>query len=290
MIESIFIYLSLEIITLMGSSGLLIKELETVILTLAKKGYVLKPGKTDIMTKQIPEHQFLTCILFLLIPGINLAFIKLGARRRIKEVIEAVTESNQMRTMLASEKETYDKLNTKRERLTYLTSLMTDKSPKKDCPSPEEKEIPSRLDNHILCLSGKRLIPLAYTLEEVKVLNQVTGHFYQVGRIEDMNIAIIGMPTEETIEKLMIGEENQANMHCFKSMSEIEAKNKTFVVYPWETRQDILEKIEEIRENRKTSSVNSMNLFSNELFSSIENYMDKEEKHQVVKKITYPKR
>ena len=117
------------------------------------------------------------------------------------------------------------------------------------------------IDHKLAILDNDSILPLGYTLDEVKKLNEVTNATYRLGTVEEKNVAVIGVPKErDNFARVKYGFEDYKK--DFKTMSDEEAKNKTFMVYQLETNrtnEKILEKaIEEIKESRNNQKQKSI--------------------------------
>ncbi len=82
-------------------------------------------------------------------------------------------------------------------------------------------------------------LPLDYTLDEVKELNELlTTYSYRIGKIDGKNIAIIGVKeTDDSpiITRIKFTNEDYNITHTYENMTEEEAQYKTFTVYPLTT-------------------------------------------------------
>ena len=107
----------------------------------------------------------------------------------------------------------------------------------------------------LVSLCYEKLMPLDYTLDEVKRLNEATTYSYRIGKMDGKNIAIIGIPNPNgTIKRIRSKEDNYNTIHMYENMTEEEAKNKTFTVYPFtiyeETQSEVEKVVQEIKQSR----------------------------------------
>ena len=118
----------------------------------------------------------------------------------------------------------------------------------------EEKEQEKEKDN--VTVLEERLLPLAYTLDEVKLLNDATEGNLILGTNEGSRIAIIGVPEDvETIENVKLADSIQHDKE-FVPLTEEECKDSCFLVYPYNNdhKKEIEWAIERIRKDRKIQS------------------------------------
>ena len=95
--------------------------------------------------------------------------------------------------------------------------------------SEEEKEE----EKEMFTVLDERLVPLAYTLDEVKRLNNVTDGNLRLGKVDDTNIAVIGVPEDvEPFERVKLADAYQ-NDDAFIPLNEEDCKRECFLVYPY---------------------------------------------------------
>ena len=114
------------------------------------------------------------------------------------------------------------------------------------------------VDHDLSRLNYEKLLPLDYTLNEVKILNNLTGYSYRVGTIDDENVAVIGIPNpKSTLKRVEYPNDNFLTAHNYVKMDLDEAKDKTFTVYPFtydgEIKRDLDVAVEEIRKTRNNT-------------------------------------
>lgn len=110
-------------------------------------------------------------------------------------------------------------------------------------------------DYKLTSLCYEKLMSLDYTLDEVKRLNEATTYSYRISKMDGRNIAIIGIPNPNgTIKKIRSKEDNYNMIHMYENITEEEAKNKTFTVYPFtiyeETQSEVEKVVQEIKKSR----------------------------------------
>ena len=117
------------------------------------------------------------------------------------------------------------------------------------------------LDSNNIKLKYEKLLPLDYTLNEVKHLNNLTGYTYRVGTMDNENVAIIGIPSNTTKVDIIKfpNEKNFDKPHKFEEMDLEVAKNKTFTVYPYTYSERFKSDLESTVEEFKQKRLNNYN-------------------------------
>lgn len=230
----IFLAIIVELVTIIRSVVITNKAEFDFVLKVAENGYRIDEAwfresrKRKIENKNTKLFTKLTKIvekldiIVLCIPGINLL------NSHIKSIILKKSVMNMNSTIMKEIKESL--------------ILMTDKDKREyaELKGNIEKVMFTVLSekehfNGLHCgvaLLDEELMPLAYTLDEVKKLNEITTYSYRIGTIDGKNVAIIGIlnlycpidGVEFTSERFKI-------KHTFTEMTEEEAKDKTFTVY-----------------------------------------------------------
>lgn len=235
--------------------------------------------ETDIKSLPMP-----LALLAIFIPGINFIYARIKKRMTIKAILNEALKQNLLIPMTDIEKEVYNMIVTNESKLGYINKIsILDK----------KEEVVGIQDGIVLIKSPdsiatkeQKLFPISYTLEDIKKLSIFAGGTYILGYTKDQNIAFIGLPSgfSKKVNKIFIEENEITSEYSYTVMTDEEAKDKKFVVYPVEPVNDIEDCVNEIRENRhKNTSSNSTN-------TSIYNYLPNEEAtHHLVKTI-YNKR
>lgn len=101
----------------------------------------------------------------------------------------------------------------------------------------------------------KILCPNIYTNTR---LNEATTFSYRIGKIDDKNVAVIGIPNPDSpVSRIQFKSEDYKITHTYEKMTEEEAKDKTFTVYPFTTYEDTKENLEKVIEEIKQSRIDS---------------------------------
>ncbi len=167
--------------------------------------------------------------LSLLIPGINLITASVINKKFKKGLEESEDFQKCLVPMSEYEKAGYKDCVTKEEKMRFF--LMT-------AQLEEDQELLGFEggqafvhDSNLTVIREEPLIHMAYTFDDVKRLNAATGNTYRIGKVNGINTAIIGILGDDyQIKKIALGE-NQKHYE-FVPMTEEEAKNQKFVVYP----------------------------------------------------------
>ncbi len=231
------------------------------VLEISKNGYKIEKSVLEEFQKKQEEakrkkknlgNRILGAVL-LLVPGVNLINASVKWMKLKKSVMNDPQIKKAIVPMTEREKEQYAKMKGKLQKLTFMAFTSSKES--------DEKELlgfvgnrPMVVDYGLTSLYYEPLMPLDYTLEEVKRLNEVTTHSYRIGKIDGKNVAIIGIPNPNcSISRMNFKAEGYKGVHIYEKMTEEEAKDKTFTVYPF--MPGIEEKVEEIVASIKQSRV-----------------------------------
>lgn len=261
----IFLGIVGELATIIGSVAISVNGALDSALEILENGYKLDKNVLDeIQKKQAEEKQKknngvkkLLSVILLLVPGVNLVSAGIESIKLKKSVMNDPQVKQAIVPMTDKEKELYAKMETKMQKLAFTTFTIENKN--------EEKEFfgfigkrPIVVDHGLTSLHYEELIPLAYTFDEVKRLNDATTYSYRIGKIEDRNVAIIGIPNPDSpVSRVQFKKENYNITHAYEKMTEEEAQDKTFVVYPFTTHneEDVEKVIEEIKQSRIDNAV-----------------------------------
>ncbi len=159
--------------------------------------------------------------------------------------------------MTDEEKEQFASIKGKKGQLLYIATLGNKKE--------DEKIIGFVGDTALVVDTGLLplydcLTPLAYSFDDVKKLNAVTGGSIELGNIEGRNVAIVGVVGDTSpIKRVSFEYENNDKKYDFVRMSEEEAEGKRFLVYPYSRDEKLEEKlnkvVDEIRQSRTDDTV-----------------------------------
>lgn len=303
----IFLGIIGEIATVVGSVAIRLNGAVDSILEISKNGYKIDKSVLDEYQKrQAKENKEKTNgfkkalgVVPLFVPGVNLLIAGIANIKMKKSVMNDPQIKDALISMTDKEKEQYAKIEKKMQKLMF-TAFTTDKE-------NEEEEFfgfigkrPIVVDHGLTSLYYEELMPLAYTLDEVKKLNEATTYSYRIGKIDGKNVAVIGIPNpDRPVSRIQFKAEDYKITHTYDKMTEEEAQDKTFVVYPFTTHneeevQKIIEKITQSRIDSATKA-NLESLQAQSIFEQIyipaetEEVLIEEQQGPILKKTLNPK-
>lgn len=232
-------------------------ELNTEInslLEIAKNGYKIDKKKFEEEKNKLTKEKNLLDTILLYIPGINILHAE------IKHIISKKTIFNPdnpeiqkiLVPMTDKEKEQYAKIKEKSQKIIFIAFCMEKNNKEDELLFINKHPLIIKKYSQIT-LDYEPLLPLAYTLDEVKKLNTATTYSYRIGRIDGRNVAIIGIPNSQIqVNSIEFKTNEYSATYDYEEMSEEQAQNTTFIVYPYSTykKEEVQEAIEEIRRNR----------------------------------------
>ena len=234
----IFLGIVGELITVIGSVAITIHFIIDSVLEIPNNGYkldkdLLDEKKAKEKTQKPNSTKMALTTMLLLAPGINLIYTSIKGVKLKKSIMKDPEMKKYLIPMPEIEKEKYAQLKSKFWKLKWATFA----------------------DYKLTSLCYEKLMSLDYTLDEVKRLNEATTYSYRIGVSNGKNIAIIGIPNPNgTIKRIRSKEDNYNTIHMYENMTEEEAKNKTFTVYPFtiyeETQSEVEKVVQEIKQSR----------------------------------------
>lgn len=263
----IFLGIIGELATVIGSSYIILNGTLDSILEISKNGYKIDKNTLDEFSKkQKKEKQSknngirrLLGGIILLTPGVNLINSIIKVSKLKKSVMNDPMIKESIIPMTDKEKEQYAKMEGKMQKFAF-TAFTTKKGNNDEEFFGFVGNRPIVVDHGLTAIYCEELMPLDYTLDEVKRLNDATTYSYRIGKIEDKNVAIIGIPNPDSqVSRIQFKKENYNITHAYEKMTEEDAQDKTFVVYPFTTHyeEDVQKVINEIKQSRTHSSVNT---------------------------------
>lgn len=260
----IFLGIVGELATVVGTVAISLNAAMDSVLEISKNGYKIDKSVLDeYQKKQAEEKQKISGIkkvlgaLLILIPGVNLLNAGIKGAKLKKSIMNDPQIKDAIVPMTDKEKEQYEKMEGKMQKLTF-TAFTTAKE-------NEEEEFfgfigkrPIVVDHGLTSLYYEELMPLDYTLDEVKRLNEATTFSYRIGKIDGKNVAVIGIPNPDSpVSRIQFKSEDYKITHTYEKITEEEAKDKTFTVYPLTTHEDTKENLEKVIEEIKQSRIDS---------------------------------
>ena len=182
--------ISVFTLTTLGSIHPLIEMVKDKTIELADKGF--KVDYKSMFKEKLKEkdYEFFVSSLPLAVPIVNMIYsgilissIKDDYRSYVNDYLIPLNKK---------EKEEYKNKKSTKEKLSFLKTVTREEEQNEIIE--EEKTPPKEKIVYELKRDYIEYEPLkgTYTLEEVKRLNQTTGYLYQVGKIDDIPVAIIG--------------------------------------------------------------------------------------------------
>lgn len=254
--------LGIIIASYLGSLGLSVERAMRLLLELADKGYKIDMDVlTECMKKEKEEKREKTTKSQRIIdkamdfiPGVNLAKVYYDSETNIQSFLNNSRLSTALVPMTEREKILYAKMNGIYQKLFFIGFI--------DSKDYEDKELlgfigkrPIIVDSALTTIVFDELLPLNYSLEEVKRLNEVTGRSYRIGKMDGRNVAIIGISNpNSSYKRIKLKADGYKITHNYEKMDEEEAQSQTFRVYPFtlvkDERKEIDDIVEEIRQSR----------------------------------------
>ncbi len=260
----IFLGIVGELATVIGSVAITFNAGLDSVLEISKNGYKIDKSVLDeVQKKQAEEknkkntlaNRILGTVL-LLVPGVNLINASVKGVKTKKSVMNDPQIKEAIVPMTEKEKEQYAKMEGKLQKLTF-TAFTSSKENEEEFLGFIGKR-PIAVNHGLTSLFYEELMPLDYTLDEVKRLNEATTYSYRIGKIDGKNIAIIGIPNPNSpVSKIQFKTEDYKITHTYEKMTEEEAQDKTFTVYPFTTDDDTQANVEEVIQEIKKSRIDS---------------------------------
>ncbi len=202
-------------------------------------------------SKKTPKYVLGLCMY--LIPGVNLIYA-LVQNSKIRDLFKSEENQSYFVPLTEDEQVVYNKLDKTTDKIYFCCSIASKKEGSEEILGVMGGKV-VMVDHELQTLHEDPLLPLDYTLDEVKELNGITKYSYRLGMIDDKAVAIIGIPNEDTnIGRVQLKNEDYRITHDFVSLTEEEAQDKTFIVYPFmsseDTKKDLDKCIERIRRSR----------------------------------------
>lgn len=261
----IFLGIVGELATVVGSVAISLNGAVNSVLEISKNGYKIDKSVLDEYQKRQAEEKKEKTngikralgVALLFVPGVNLLRANITNVKMKKSVMNDPQIKEALIPMTDKEKEQYAKMEGKMQKLMF-TAFTTAKE-------NEEEEFfgfigkrPIVVDHGLTSLYYEELMPLAYTLDEVKKLNEATTYSYRIGKIDGKNVAIIGIPNPNSpVSRIQFKAENYKITHTYEKMTEEEAQDKTFTVYPFTTHDDTQADVEKVIQEIKQSRIDN---------------------------------
>ena len=260
----IFLGIVGEITTVIGSVAIAFNAGLDSVLEISKNGYKIDKNVLDeLQKKQTEEKKQKTNLanrvlgtILLLVPGVNLINASIKGVKLKKSLMNDPQIKEAIVPMTEKEKEQYAKMEGKLQKLTF-TAFTTAKENEEEILGFIGKR-PIVVDHGLTSLYYEELMPLGYTLAEVKRLNEATSYSYRIGKIDGKNVAVIGIPNPDSpVSRIQFKAEDYKITHTYEKMAEEEAQDKTFIVYPFTTHEDTQADVEKVIKEMKQSRIDN---------------------------------
>ena len=254
----IFLGIVAELASIVGTTVISVKAVTDPLINLQNKGYKLDPKvvkeyqeKSKQARNKLTRANLIKGIVEIIVPGLNLIVATNTYFKNKKEFETDPTIQQSIIPMTEEEKELYSNLKSNVEKLGFFAAISS---------TNEEEELiglsqgrPLVVDHGLSSLYYDELEPIGYTLDEVKQLNDVTTYSYRIGKIDDKNVAVIGIPNpESSFSRVRFNTDDINKKHEYVKMTEEEAQDKTFAVYPFMNnyKEEVDKVVAEIKRNR----------------------------------------
>ena len=225
-----------ELISVLSSCFINSNIVSKKIVSLAKKGYKLD-YKTyeEYFNKVNSKNRQLVNNILLFLPGINL-LSSLVNKYQILNDNDPLINENKI-PMTSKELNEFNNLKNYSQQLLFTLFIYLNNIEERELTF--DNKTPIIIDNCLIKLEEK-ILPLSYSLDEVLKLNSLTNCSYRLGKVDNINTAIIGIPNSEyKVLRVQYNFDKDLTTHNFKEMSLKEAKDEKFVVYLFNDTEDI---------------------------------------------------
>lgn len=214
---------------------------------LVNKGYFYKPFS---IFKRKPLVSVLIMILYVLSAQYPLCFIVFteilfySAKRKIENDIDSLEPY--LRPMSDEEKDFYDNVQNTKSHKEFKGLLESELF-------HNISSVDNDLDKKSLRKYKTRLLPLAYTLEEVEYISEKLNVSYTLATDGCVNMAFVGMNEKNNFKSYVNGENK-----IFNIINSEDAKNSTFVIFTSCDEKNVdclVENIRIMRKNKRACSI-----------------------------------
>lgn len=260
----IFLGIVGELATVVGSVAISLNGAVNSVLEISKNGYKIDKSVLDEYQKRQAEEKKEKTngikralgVALLFVPGVNLLRANITNVKMKKSVMNDPQIKEALIPMTDKEKEQYAKMEGKMQKLMFTAFTIAKENEEEFFGFVGKR--PIVVDHGLTSLYYEELMPLEYTLDEVKKLNEATTYSYRIGKIDGKNVAIIGIPNPNSpVSRIQFKAENYKITHTYEKMTEEEAQDKTFTVYPFTTHDDTQADVEKVIQEIKQSRIDN---------------------------------
>lgn len=212
--------------------------------------------------------------ILLLIPIYNIIYASIQMQKMNKEYFDSDEVQSVIVPLNSYEEAIYNRAKNKKEKLAFAKEITYNQNDQHEFIS-DANDLAKYLDFsclHFCFVLEEPIFPLAYTYEEVKEFINAVGGDYIIGKAGSRIIAVIGITDPFFREVSWVQFANDETTYGIEFLSEQEAKDKTFLIYPFTASKDkeIANVVEEIKRKRNQES---NNLGSNIVYSTEKNLL-----------------
>lgn len=260
--------LTVEGITVGGSLLIGINAFSDIMIKILDKGYRIDQDKLCKITDDIDEKKSSALVstinqILLFIPGVNLINAHFKGKRYVKTVINDPNINAALVPLTDYEKELYSAQKTKSDKIAFFGAVSNKSNENQEFVGYSDDK-PVFIEKGVCILDYNPLPYMSYTYDEVmKLASSTSFSAYKLGKLEGRNVAIIAFDVDDpTFERVRIQNTPYPREDVFYEMSDEEAKNQRFVVFPYIDEMENIEPLEKayneiVEERDRNNSSNS---------------------------------
>lgn len=193
------------------------EKLESFLQGKNKRSNVFKRGCSTLLD----ALNVVKSVGIVLIPGVNVVAAYRAGKKHAEIFLDLMEKDGAVRPLTDSEKEEYRNAGAREKVRAALMFSLEDK----------------------MVVNGKPLEEIGYSIDDVERLSKVTdNHNYRIGTVDGKNVAVVGVSdlALSSGEAYYIQDNSLVPVN-FEEMSYEDAQNKSFVVYPFRQKDDLLQ-------------------------------------------------
>lgn len=258
------VYIVVQLATMYVSTRIKINKFKKTYTSYGDKGYKIDQQKiSDYEYKNSKLNQAIDLVCFL-IPGVNIVNTIIRTNKSTNEFKKNVDESNALIPMNDNEIKYYNSLNNINKKILFIVQdnnlenqdLLSEYI--KLCLADEDKV----LDKKVAQLYYDKLPPISYTINEVKQLSKAIDSSYKLGKVEGVNTAIIGLPDDCEVEKVILKRQDKLETYYYEQIDDERLNDEHFIIYPfgidYEESDELKDCYKKITDKRDEVRKNSM--------------------------------
>ena len=252
-----------EVYTVYKTLKITTSSFDDAVIAISENGYKLDYNKylelnegKDLVEMDVGDNKIKNLITTF-IPGLNILFALNRRKKIINSFMKNEAVSKSLVRLNKEEQELYSSLDSRLSKFCYTMFNIT-----KKYDEEEFLDFDNNIDPNVYSydfgrqeIKGDVLLPLSYTLDDVKKINDSSSGKYKLGTMNDVNVAIVGIDDDsKKFKRLSFKRDNYEEVYDFKEMNEEEAKDKRFVIYPLIEKDEYDKVIDDILEKRNESN------------------------------------